>query len=42
LADRMAREGLVDRIGDALQHDDVEVKRRRRLVRALHLRTTAG
>jgi glycerol-3-phosphate acyltransferase PlsX len=42
LADRMAREGLVDRIGEALQHDDVEVKRRRRLVRALHLRTTAG
>jgi phosphate acyltransferase len=42
LADRMAREGLVDRIGEALQHDDVEVKRRRRLARALHLRTTGG
>ena len=42
LADRMAREGLVDRIAEALQHDDVEVKRRRRLARALHLRTTTG
>lgn len=42
LADRMAREGLVDRIGEALQHDDIEVKRRRRLARALHLRTTPG
>lgn len=40
LADRMAREGLVDRIGEALQHDDVEVKRRRRLARALHLRAS--
>lgn len=41
LADRMAREGLVDRIGEALQHDDVEVNRRRRLARALHLRATS-
>lgn len=39
LADRMAREHLVDRIGDALHHEDVEVRaRRRRLARALHLR----
>ncbi len=42
LADRMAREGLVDRIGEALQFDDVDVKRKRRLTRALHLRTTGG
>jgi glycerol-3-phosphate acyltransferase PlsX len=39
LADRMARSHLVERIGQALQHDDVEVRRRtRRLARALHLR----
>jgi glycerol-3-phosphate acyltransferase PlsX len=39
LADRMARSRLVERIGAALQHDDVEVRRRtRRLARALHLR----
>ncbi len=42
LADRMAREGLVDRIGEALQHDDIEVKRRRRLARALHLRAPSA
>jgi glycerol-3-phosphate acyltransferase PlsX len=42
LADRMAREGLVDRIGEALQHDDIEVKRRRRLTRALHLRAPSA
>jgi glycerol-3-phosphate acyltransferase PlsX len=42
LADRMAREGLVERIGEALQFDDLEVKRSRRLSRALHLRTLGG
>jgi glycerol-3-phosphate acyltransferase PlsX len=42
LADRMAREGLIDRIGEALQHDDIEVKRRRRLARALHLRAPSA
>jgi glycerol-3-phosphate acyltransferase PlsX len=39
MAERMAREHLVDRIGDALHRDDLEVRpRRKRLVRALHLR----
>jgi glycerol-3-phosphate acyltransferase PlsX len=39
LADRMARECIVDRISDALRHDAVEISRRRiRLARALHLR----
>jgi glycerol-3-phosphate acyltransferase PlsX len=42
LAERMAREGLVHRIGEALEHDEVEVKRRRRLARALHLRHHSG
>jgi len=38
LADRLARERLIDRIGEALQQDDVEgARKRRRLVRALHL-----
>jgi glycerol-3-phosphate acyltransferase PlsX len=37
-ADKMARERLVERIGDALQRDDVEMHRRRLLARALHLR----
>ena len=36
-AEKMARERLVERIGEALQHDEVEV-RRSRLARALHLR----
>jgi hypothetical protein len=35
----MAQERLVERIGLALQHEDLEVSgRKRRLVRALHLR----
>lgn len=38
LAERLAREGLIDRIGQALQLDG-EVGRRRRLARALHLRS---
>jgi glycerol-3-phosphate acyltransferase PlsX len=39
LADRLARSRLVEHIGAALQHDEVEVRRRtRRLARALHLR----
>lgn len=39
LAERLARERLVDRIGEALQQDDLDgVPKRRRLVRALHLR----
>jgi glycerol-3-phosphate acyltransferase PlsX len=39
LAHRMAHERLLDRIGEALHQDDVEVSvRRRRLARALHLR----
>lgn len=38
LAQRLAREHLTERIGEALAQDDVEVGRRRRLVRALHLR----
>jgi phosphate acyltransferase len=37
-ADKMARERLVERIGEALQRDDVELGRRRLLARALHLR----
>lgn len=38
LAHRMATQGLVNKIGDALHHEDVEAGRRRRLARALHLR----
>ena len=39
LAERMHRENLVQRIGDALHHEEVEVgATRRRLARALHLR----
>jgi glycerol-3-phosphate acyltransferase PlsX len=39
LADRMARERLLDRIGQALHREDVEAAgRRRRLARALHIR----
>jgi len=39
LAQQMAHERLVDRIGEALHRDDVEVSARaRRLARALHLR----
>lgn len=39
LAERMARERLLDRIGEALHREDVEsAGRRRRLARALHLR----
>jgi glycerol-3-phosphate acyltransferase PlsX len=39
LAQRMAQERLVERIGLALQQEDLEVSgRKRRLVRALHLR----
>jgi glycerol-3-phosphate acyltransferase PlsX len=39
LAHRMARERLLDRIGEALHQDDVDVSvRKRRLARALHLR----
>lgn len=38
LAEHMARERLVDRIGSALHHEDIDtVGRRRRLARALHL-----
>jgi glycerol-3-phosphate acyltransferase PlsX len=39
-AERMAHEKLVVRIGQALHEDEVEVGRRRRLARALHLRAT--
>lgn len=42
LAERLARERMVHRIGEAMQHDDIEVKGRRRLARALHLRSTSG
>jgi len=38
LAQCLARERLVQRVGEALQQEDVEIGRRRRLVRALHLR----
>ena len=38
LAQRMARERLIDRIGEALHTEDEEPSKRRRLVRALHLR----
>ncbi|GAC1464844.1 MAG: phosphate acyltransferase PlsX [Chloroflexota bacterium] len=39
LAHRMAEERLIDRIGEALQYGDADAARkRRRLVRALHLR----
>jgi glycerol-3-phosphate acyltransferase PlsX len=38
MANRMAQERLVERIGRALHEDDVELGRRRRLARALHLR----
>lgn len=41
LANRMAQQGLVERIGHALHQDDVELGRRRRLARALHLRHSA-
>lgn len=40
LADRLAKDKLVERIGQALHEDEVEVGRGRKLVRALHLRTT--
>ncbi|GAC1405800.1 MAG: phosphate acyltransferase PlsX [Chloroflexota bacterium] len=38
LAERLARERLVDRIRDGLQHEDVAVGRGRKLARSLHLR----
>lgn len=41
LADRMAHEHLVERIAEELHHEDAEVRRRRRLVRALHLRPSS-
>ena len=37
-AEKLARDRLVERIGEALHHDDVEAGRGRRIVRALHLR----
>jgi glycerol-3-phosphate acyltransferase PlsX len=40
LAEHMSEEKLVVRIGQALREDEVEVGRRRRLARALHLRQT--
>lgn len=40
LAERMARERLVERIARELHQEDAEVRRRRRLVRALHLRSS--
>jgi glycerol-3-phosphate acyltransferase PlsX len=39
VADRMAREQLVERIEDELHHEDLDGRRRRRLARALHLRS---
>lgn len=41
-AAKMAREGLVQRIGEALQAEAVETARRSRLARALHLRSDRG
>jgi glycerol-3-phosphate acyltransferase PlsX len=38
-AQQLARDRLVDRIGEALHHDEAEAGRRRRLARALHLRS---
>lgn len=38
LAEKVAREHLPQRIGMALQEDEIEIGRRRRLARALHLR----
>jgi phosphate acyltransferase len=38
-AEQLARDRLVDRIGEALHHDEAEAGRRRRLARALHLRS---
>lgn len=38
IAERMAREQLVERIEDELHHEDLDGRRRRRLARALHLR----
>jgi glycerol-3-phosphate acyltransferase PlsX len=40
IAERMAREELVNRIEDKLNHEDVETGRRRRIARALHLRSS--
>ena len=40
IAERMAREHLVERIADELHHEDVDGRRRRRLARALHLRSS--
>lgn len=38
LSERMAKERLVQRIGNALQQEDVEIGKTRRLARVLHLR----
>jgi glycerol-3-phosphate acyltransferase PlsX len=40
LAHRLAKERLIDQTRDALQHDNIELGRRRRLARAFHLRST--
>jgi glycerol-3-phosphate acyltransferase PlsX len=37
-AEKLARDRLVERIGEALHHDDAEARRGSRIVRALHLR----
>lgn len=42
LGEKMAREQLVERIGEALQHDEVESGRRRRISRAFSLRSDKG
>lgn len=39
-AEQMARERLVERIGEALHHEESEARTRRRLARALHLRSS--
>jgi glycerol-3-phosphate acyltransferase PlsX len=39
-AEQMARERLVERIGDALHHEEGEARTRRRIARAFHLRSS--
>lgn len=39
VAEQMAREQLIERIGEALQHDEAELGRRRKLTRAFSLRS---
>jgi hypothetical protein len=40
LGERLAREHLLERIGESLHEEALEAGRRRRLARALHLRAS--